>query len=226
MTMPKSGIAVVIAGVLFSTVPLLSLTSDSVAQEQESGQDRGSAWWWNYWEPGSTEAWDLRKMSPEQRQRMMRHWTFMNGEVPEQYLNAQNDVGYTTSAIAEGGVFYEQNCLKCHGERGLGDGEAAGDLTPSPALLAYLVQQPIAVDQYLLWSISEGGKDFGTAMPAWKDTLSEDQIWKIIAYLRAGLPDVDLEVKGDATEATPEENKVETPSSGDETPAEPESKDE
>jgi mono/diheme cytochrome c family protein len=76
----------------------------------------------------------LHRPTPNQR-----HWTFMNGEVPEQYLNAQNDVGYTTSAIAEGGALYEKNCLKCHGERGLGDGEAAGDLTPSPALLAYLV---------------------------------------------------------------------------------------
>jgi hypothetical protein len=31
-----------------------------------------------------------------------------------------------------------------------------------------LVQQPIAVDQYLLWTISEGGKPFDTAMPAFK----------------------------------------------------------
>ena len=107
---------------------------------------------------------------------------------------------------------------------GLGDGEGAGDLTPSPALLAYLVQQPIAIDQYLLWSISEGGKDFGTAMPAWKDTLSEDQIWKIIAYLRAGFPDVDLDVQADETKAPPEEDKAETPSGVDE--AQTENKDE
>jgi mono/diheme cytochrome c family protein len=214
--MRKSGIAVVIGGVLFSAASLLSLASDSFAQ------GRGSAWWWNYWEPGSTEAWDLRTMSPEQRQRMMRHWTFMNGEVPETYLNAQNDVGYTTSAIAEGGSLYETNCLRCHGERGLGGGEAADDLTPSPALLAYLVQQPIAVDQYLLWSISEGGKEFGTAMPAFKDTLTRDQIWKIIAYLRAGLPDVDINVLDtDEPEAPPGDEKAEMPSKG-ETPAQKE----
>ena len=64
-------------------------------------------------------------------------------------------------------------------------------LTPSPTLLAYMVQQPIAVDQYLLWSIAEGGKQFGTAMPAFKNDLSEDQIWRIVAYLRAGFPAVD-----------------------------------
>ncbi len=66
-------------------------------------------------------------------------------------------------------------------------------LTPSPALLAYLVQQPIAVDQYLLWTISEGGQAFGTAMPAFKKVLSQDEIWEIVAYLRAGLPMVEPE---------------------------------
>ena len=84
--------------------------------------------------------------------------------------------------------------MRCHGEQGLGDGEAGGDLTPSPALLGHLVQQPIAVDQYLLWSISEGGREFGTAMPAFKDKLTQDEIWQIIAYLRAGFPEMDLDM--------------------------------
>jgi hypothetical protein len=65
---------------------------------------------------------------------------------------------------------------------------SAQDLTPSPALLAHLVQQPIAVDQYLLWTISEGGKQFDTAMPGFRDAVTQKEIWQIIAYLRAGLP--------------------------------------
>lgn len=71
----------------------------------------------------------------------------------------------------------------------MGDGEAGKSLTPSPALLAYLIQRPFAADEYLLWSISEGGKPFGTGMPAFKDTLKRDQIWKIIAFMRGGFPD-------------------------------------
>lgn len=62
-------------------------------------------------------------------------------------------------------------------------------LLPSPALLAYMIQRPIAVDEYLLWSISEGGKQFDTAMPAFKGTLSREEIWKVIAFMRAGFPD-------------------------------------
>ena len=74
----------------------------------------------------------------------------MNKGVSEKYLSATNDVGYTTRTIAQGGPLYVSHCLKYHGETGLGNGKCA-DLTPSPALLAYLVQRPIAVDQYLLY---------------------------------------------------------------------------
>ena len=81
--------------------------------------------------------------------------------------------------------------IAANGDTGLGNGRLAYALTPSPALLAYMVQQPIAVDQYLLWSISEGGKQFGTAMPAFKNQLTEKQIWEIVAYLRAGFPDLE-----------------------------------
>jgi len=135
--------------------------------------------------------WSLQNIEPEQQQRMLRFSTFVNRGIPEDYLKAENGVGYTVRAIAEGGPLYIAHCQKCHGDTGLGNGDLAYALTPSPALLAYMVQQPIAVDQYLLWSISEGGKQFGTAMPAFKNQLSEEQIWQIVAYLRAGFPDVD-----------------------------------
>jgi mono/diheme cytochrome c family protein len=58
-------------------------------------------------------------------------------------------------------------------------------------MLAYLVGQSFAIDQYLLWSIAEGGKPFGTSMPAFKDQLSEEQIFAVVAYLRASLPDLE-----------------------------------
>jgi mono/diheme cytochrome c family protein len=72
----------------------------------------------------------------------------------------------------------------------MGDGEAAKALNPSPALLAYMIQMPMAVDEYLMWTIADGGKAFGTAMPAFKNTLSAEEIWKIIAYMRSGFPAV------------------------------------
>jgi mono/diheme cytochrome c family protein len=46
----------------------------------------------------------------------------------------------------------------------------------------------MSVDEYMLWSISDGGAAFGTAMPAYKDVLTKDEIWKIVTYMRAGFP--------------------------------------
>jgi len=70
----------------------------------------------------------------------------------------------------------------------MGDGEVANSLNPSPALLAYMIQMPMSVDEYMLWSISDGGAAFGTAMPAFKDVLNQNEIWKIVTYMRAGFP--------------------------------------
>ncbi len=64
-------------------------------------------------------------------------------------------------------------------------------LSPSPALLAYMIRRPIAVDEYLLWTISEGGAQFGSKMPAFKDKLGRDDIWRVVAYMRAGFPSAD-----------------------------------
>ncbi|MGI9422848.1 MAG: c-type cytochrome [Hyphomicrobiaceae bacterium] len=121
---------------------------------------------------------------------MQRHWTFMHQGVPKAYVNAQSPLKPLKADITLGGALYAQHCGSCHGKSGMGDGEAGKSLTPSPALLAWLIQRPVAVDEYLLWTISDGGAAFKTDMPAFKDTLSREEVWRIIAYMRAGFPAV------------------------------------
>ncbi|MDJ0514159.1 MAG: cytochrome c [Methyloceanibacter sp.] len=130
----------------------------------------------------------FQNLDADQQQRMLRFSTFVNGQVAEEYAEADNTVGYTVRGIVEGGKLYAMHCRQCHGRLGLGNGDLSQALKPSPAMLAYLVGQSFAVDQYLLWSIAEGGKPFGTAMPAFKDRLTTEQIFAIVAYLRADLP--------------------------------------
>lgn len=119
---------------------------------------------------------------------MQRHWIYMNDGVPSAYRDARNPLRSTDETVSAGAALYAENCAKCHGPTGLGDGEEGRGLAPSPALLTYFVQMPMAGDEYLLWTVSEGGTAFGTAMPPFKDSLSEDQIWSIIAFMRAGFP--------------------------------------
>lgn len=132
--------------------------------------------------------WGHGNMGPGQQQRMQRHWTYMNECVPAAYRGARSTIRATPEVIAEGQTLYTANCASCHGAEGLGDGEAGRSLVPSPALLRWFVQMPMSGDEYLLWAISEGGQRFGTEMPAFREPLTEEEIWKIIAYMRAGFP--------------------------------------
>ena len=173
------------AGAVMFSVVYSSTTNAQGGPPSWSGHD--------YWMPGwmHRHMWGRRGRSPEMRARRQRHWTFMHDGLPEEYERARSTIKIDKAAIDEGRQLYAQNCASCHGRTGDGDGEAAKSLTPSPALLSFMIQRPIAVDPYLLWTISEGGKQFGTDMPAFKENLSREQIWQIIAYMRAGFSDVE-----------------------------------
>lgn len=104
--------------------------------------------------------------------------------VPVEYAEKSNPFGSDTTVIEAGRTIYKQNCVTCHGERGMGDGPAAGGLNPKPQPLA--ANQEGLEDAYLYWRISEGGlrAPFSSSMPSWKAILGEDEIWQLISYLR------------------------------------------
>lgn len=147
----------------------------------------------DYWLPDWMvhELWGPGRMPKDMMVRLLRHTTYVQHGVPKIYEGAKSTLAAGPETIRAGGVLYGQHCVSCHGRDGLGDGNPGRSVTPSPALLAYMVRRPIAVDEYLLWSISEGGEPVGSDMPAFKATLGRDDIWRIIAYMRAGFPPAD-----------------------------------
>jgi mono/diheme cytochrome c family protein len=74
---------------------------------------------------------------------------------------------------------YASNCVSCHGDRGGGDGPAAGALKPSPA--NFHVRQPSAERA---WAAIEQGIP-GSSMPAWKSRLSDDQRRLLVKYVQS-----------------------------------------
>ena len=156
------------------------------AQTVQSQQEKSHCC--DYWAPNWMQRgpWKDQRGSKAMRGRILRHWIYMHDGIPEIYRGEQSNLDPTNTVIEEGGKLYAQFCTSCHGKRGLGDGEAGKSLSPSPALLAFLIQNPTSVDEYLLWTISDGGEHIGTDMPAFHGKLSRDQIWEIIAYMRAG----------------------------------------
>jgi mono/diheme cytochrome c family protein len=137
---------------------------------------------------GNLPQWDLRQAPPPLQPRAKRHLEFIQAGVPLEYRSLRSPYPQTPKVIAEGGALYATHCAGCHGAEGRGDGDAALDLQPSPALLARLMDAQGSVDEYLMWTIAEGGAPFDTAMPGFKSRLTENQIWQIVGYMRAGFP--------------------------------------
>jgi mono/diheme cytochrome c family protein len=87
----------------------------------------------------------------------------------------------TERSVAAGRLVYTQNCIVCHGLAGKGDGPAAASLRPPPADLSQRVTGRTAAD---LWRTVTDGVP-GTAMPAWKHTLTDTERWDVVNYLIA-----------------------------------------
>ncbi len=91
---------------------------------------------------------------------------------------------YHAISVANGKGLYEENgCVACHGAFGYGDGPAAQELNPKAAdLTAPHVNAHTAGD--LFWWLSYGVKQ-SSAMPGFGASLSEEERWDLINYLRA-----------------------------------------
>jgi mono/diheme cytochrome c family protein len=120
---------------------------------------------------------------------MPRHQFAMMSGIPASYRSLSNPLPRKAETVEHGGRIYAENCASCHGPTGAGDGPAGRDLSPPPGNLAWLSQMPMVQwDPFMYWTVAEGGAQFKTAMPAFKDTLSRDDIWAVIAYIQAHLP--------------------------------------
>jgi mono/diheme cytochrome c family protein len=173
--------------VLVASLLLLIARAGPAASQSQPSAPRG----FDFWQPDwmVRELWGPGKMPKDMMVRLLRHTTYMQYGLPKDYEGAKSDVPAGPQTIAAGARLYGAHCAVCHGRDGMGDGEPGRSLSPSPALLAYMIRKPIAVDEYLLWTISEGGKQFESEMPAFKEALSRADIWRMIAFMRAGFPD-------------------------------------
>lgn len=120
---------------------------------------------------------------------MARHHAAMMGGLPAAYANLSNPLPRTRATLDHGEQVYIAKCASCHGQTGLGDGPAASGLSPRPANLTWLSNMPMSRwDAYMYWTVAEGGAQFGTAMPSFKGSLSKEDMWAVIAYIQARLP--------------------------------------
>ena len=120
---------------------------------------------------------------------MPRHHLVATWGIPEPFADMTNPLPRRAKTLQRGRDIYTEHCASCHGKGGTGDGPEAKDLDPSPGNLVWLSDIPEKQwDAYIYWTTAEGGARLGTAMPAYGDTLTSEEIWAVSAYIQANLP--------------------------------------
>jgi len=91
----------------------------------------------------------------------------------------ENPVPATPDSIARGATLYTDTCLVCHGSEGRGDGPVGAVFEPVPVDLNEAYTQDQA-DGQIFFTLTRGR----VAMPFYRDTLSQQDRWDVINYLR------------------------------------------
>jgi mono/diheme cytochrome c family protein len=83
--------------------------------------------------------------------------------------------------VVRGFCAYEAHCVACHGAAGVARQHWAGGMEPQPPYL--LDASQTFRPRELFWIVRNGIKM--TGMPAWKNSLSDAQVWEVVAWLEA-----------------------------------------
>ena len=83
--------------------------------------------------------------------------------------------------VVAGYCAYRTHCVACHGAAGVARQRWAGGMEPQPPYLLDATQKFTPAE--LFWIVQNGIKM--TGMPAWRDELSDAQIWEVVAWLEA-----------------------------------------
>jgi mono/diheme cytochrome c family protein len=100
-------------------------------------------------------------------------------DAPARAARRKNPIPADAKSISAGKDVYVANCLKCHGDKGKGDGPSAKDLDKKPRDLS---DPKIAAqtDGSMFWKLTTGKKP----MPVFGDLISENDRWNVINYVR------------------------------------------
>ena len=121
---------------------------------------------------------DTAAASDDRGQQSTRGWT-----LPPDAADTKNPLTVDNNVLAIGRKVFADKCQKCHGEKGLGDGP---DADPDHAEEMNLTNPKRAdrnPDGVVFYKVSNGRRS--PKMPAFKDELSREQIWSVVAYAQS-----------------------------------------
>ncbi len=108
---------------------------------------------------------------------------------PYRMLETQNRELFDAH-VGNGRRIYYENCVYCHGDDLRGDGIFAHGYDPIPANFQDATTIAMLQEAYIFWRIAKGGPGlpaestpWSSAMPAWEDFLTEEEIWDVTLFL-------------------------------------------
>jgi len=99
---------------------------------------------------------------------------------PDAAKKVKNPVPANPASMAAGKVVYANNCARCHGDGGKGDGPDADLYDPGPANFTDASLMRGMSDGELFYKITEGRRP----MPSFKKDLNDTQRWQAVDYVR------------------------------------------
>ena len=84
--------------------------------------------------------------------------------------------------LAAGKVVFKDKCSRCHGPAGLGDGEDADPDVREKMDLTAAKGADRNSDGVIFYKVTNGRRR--PKMPSFKDELTEQQIWSVVAYVQ------------------------------------------
>jgi mono/diheme cytochrome c family protein len=99
---------------------------------------------------------------------------------PDDAKKVKNPIPPTQETLADAEQLFTDNCVLCHGEKGVGDGPGAKTIKIKPANFTDAKMMAMETDGSLFWKMSNGRGP----MPSWKDTLSDKERWELVGYIR------------------------------------------
>jgi mono/diheme cytochrome c family protein len=104
--------------------------------------------------------------------------------------NPLREAGREDAAYELGLELYYQNCMACHGDYLDGNGHYAHGFNPTPLPLRGGGTIAQLTESYVFWRIAKGGpglpregNPWNSAMPAWEDILTVDEVWAVTLFL-------------------------------------------
>jgi mono/diheme cytochrome c family protein len=101
--------------------------------------------------------------------------------IPEEAKRRQNPIQPSPRTLAEARNLYSDNCERCHGKTGKGDGPDATKYYTAPKDLTDRTRMSTQSDGELFYKISEGRRP----MPEFKTKLTEQQRWQLVLLMRS-----------------------------------------